>query len=81
MAVKVFSLCKGAGATMVRAFVWKDVFRGVTPDRLLLTGVDSCRFVGTLREGSKDVEIEIAIEKRVIFGDRKHTLVRLASRR
>jgi hypothetical protein len=51
MAVEAFALCEGAGATVVRAFIWEDVFRGVTPDRLLLTGVDSCQFVGTLGEG------------------------------
>jgi hypothetical protein len=51
MAVEVFALCEGAGAAMVRAFVWEDVFRGVTSDRLLLAGVDSCEFVGTLGEG------------------------------
>jgi len=51
MAVEVFALCKGVGATAIRAFVWESVFQGVTPNRLLLTGVDSCEFVGTLGEG------------------------------
>jgi hypothetical protein len=51
MAVEVFALCEGAGATVIRAFVWEDVFRGVTSDRLLLTSVDSYEFVGTLEEG------------------------------
>jgi hypothetical protein len=51
MAVEVLALCEGAGATVTRAFVGEDVFRGVTPDRLLLPGVDSCEPVGTLGEG------------------------------
>ena len=45
MTVEVFALCEGAGAAVVRAFIWEDVFRGVTSNRLL-ADVDSCEFVG-----------------------------------
>jgi hypothetical protein len=53
MAVEVFALCEGASTTAARAFVWENVFRGVTPDRLLLTSADSYRFVRTLGEGKQ----------------------------
>ena len=66
MAVEVFALCKGAGATVFRAFVWEDVLRGVTPDRLLLAGVDFCQFAGFWGRGSKELKLKLKVESKYL---------------